>query len=146
MAVPSLSSPSEHYKPAETLDVLRIEAGIPWLGRDIDATVLPPETGQIERGISYHKGCYVGQEIIERMRSRGALARRLVRVRTADGVGLAWPTSLRQNGSEVGRLTSLVPHPVTGEWIGLAYLKTRVAEPAGITAGDPPRAIRVEPP
>jgi folate-binding protein YgfZ len=128
------------------LDVLRIEAGIPWLHRDIDATVLPPETGQIERGVSYHKGCYVGQEIIERMRSRGALARRLVRVRTADGEGLALPTPLRQNSSEVGRLTSLVLHPVTGEWIGLAYLKTRASEPAGVTAGDPPRAIRFESP
>ncbi len=128
-----------------TLDVLRIEAGIPWLGRDIDDTVLPPETGQIERGISYHKGCYVGQEIIERMRSRGSLARRLVRVRTDNGEGLELPAPLRQNGSEVGRLTSLVEHPVTREWVGLAYLKTNVADVTGITVSDPPRAIRIEP-
>src|SRR5262249_51155656 len=57
---------------------LRIESGIPASVDDIDEDVLPPETGQIESGISYHKGCYLGQEVIERMRSHGVLARRLV--------------------------------------------------------------------
>jgi len=109
-------------------------------------TILRANPLSSERGVSYHKGCYVGQEIIERMRSRGSLARRLVRVRTDDGAGLALPTPLRQSGSEVGRLTSLVQHPVTGEWIGLAYLKTKVTKLGGITAGEPPRAIRIEPP
>ena len=127
-----------------TLDVLRIEAGIPRLGRDIDDTVLPPETGQIERGISYHKGCYLGQEILERMRARGALARRLVRLSTADASDLTIPAMLEQAGGEVGRITSLVRHPVEPRWIGLGYLKTRVTDVSEITAGSPPRAIQID--
>lgn len=62
-------------------EILRIEAGIPASVDDIDEEVIPPETGQIERGISHHKGCYLGQEVIERMRSHKILARKLVGVK-----------------------------------------------------------------
>lgn len=129
-----------------TVDVLRIEAGIPWYFRDIDDKVIPPETGQVERGISYHKGCYLGQEVIERMRSHGSLARRLVRLRTPDGSDLELPADLALEGKNVGRITSLVPHPADGDWIGLGYLRTKVSDPAQaeITAGDPPRSIAAE--
>lgn len=123
------------------LDGLRIEAGIPWLGRDIDERVLPAETGQIERGISYHKGCYLGQEIIERMRSRGSLANRLVKITMDDGAGLELPAVLRKDAAELGRLTSLVAHPEGPHWIGLGYLKAAVGDFADIAAGDPPRAV-----
>ena len=126
------------------LDALRIEAGIPWLHRDIDGSVLPPETGQAERGISYHKGCYLGQEVLERMRARGALARRLVRLSATDAADLELPAALERAGQEVGRITSLVRHPLHGQWIGLGYLKTKVNEVSGITAGDPPRAIHID--
>ena len=124
---------------ARVLDVLRVEAGIPWLGRDIDETVLPPETGQIERGISYHKGCYLGQEIIERMRARGVLAKRLVRLRLGPGPELALPAEVRQGGSAVGRITSLVTHPVEPLRFGLAYVKTSVREYSDLTVGEPPQ-------
>ena len=126
-----------------TLDLLRIEAGIPWLGRDLDDQVLPPETGQIERGISYRKGCYLGQEVLERMRAHGALARRLVRLRAADGQTLTLPATIRRDGNEIGRITSLVPHPKQPYWPGLGYLQTAVTGYADITAGDPPRAITI---
>lgn len=127
----------------ETLDVLRIEAGIPWLGRDIDAQVLPPETGQVERGISYHKGCYLGQEVIERMRSRGSLARRLVRLRCADGAGVTAPTEIHTDGKVVGRVTSFAPHPIAGDWIGLGYLRTTLTDNAVLTCGEDARPIDV---
>ncbi|RMF82928.1 MAG: folate-binding protein [Planctomycetota bacterium] len=126
-----------------TADVLRIEAGIPWMDRDIDETVLPPETGQVERGISYHKGCYLGQEIIERMRSRGSLARRLVRIRMNDGEGLTPPIEMLRDGKPAGRITSLARHPVDGDWIGLGYLRTTVSELSGITAGDEQRLVTI---
>jgi tRNA-modifying protein YgfZ len=120
-----------------TLDALRIEAGLPWLGRDIDDSVLPPETGQIERGISYVKGCYLGQEVIERMRSHGALAKRLVRLQVETSAGLVLPTPLRIGEREVGRVTSLVPHPIERYWVGLGYVKTSVTDFAGTTVGEP---------
>ena len=127
----------------QTLDVLRIEAGLPWPGRELDQTVLAPETGQIERGISYRKGCYLGQEIIERMRAHDALAKRLVRLRVPDGAGLELPAVLRRDNLEVGRITSLVRHPTQPCWPGLGYLKTAVTGFADITAGDPPRPVTI---
>ncbi len=127
----------------DALDVLRIEAGIPWLGRDIDERILPPETGQIERGISYAKGCYVGYEILERMRSRGALARRLVRLSLPATAGVAELSPIHQGGAEVGRLTSLARHPKRDECVALGYLKTSLTSFVGLTAGDPPQAVRV---
>lgn len=120
---------------AATLEVLRIEAGIPWLGRDLDETVLPPETGRIARGVSYTKGCYLGQEILERMRSRGSLGRRLVRLRLARGGELMLPAAICREGIEVGRLTSAACHPLSGEWIGLGYLRTTVEDARGLTVG-----------
>lgn len=128
---------------AAELDALRIEAGIPWLGRDIDERTTPPETGQIERGINYHKGCYLGQEVVERMRSHNVLPRSLVRLRTEDGSGLELPTPLHLNGREVGRVTSLVKHPIEEHWIGLGYLKTGLQDLAGLTFGEPGRVIGV---
>jgi len=118
-----------------TLDVLRLEAGLPWWGRDIDEDVLPPETGQIERGISYHKGCYLGQEVIERMRSRGVIARRLARLTAPDAAGLAVPAPLTHDNREVGRVTSLARHPQRGDWLGLGYVRSGLAAGTAVTAG-----------
>lgn len=125
------------------LDVLRIEAGIPWLGRDIDDTTLPPETGQVDRGVSYRKGCYLGQEILERMRSHGSLARRLVRLRTPDGHDVSLPATMEQGGKDVGRVTSLVARVARSGWVGLGYLRTHVTQTTGIAIGDPRREIEI---
>ena len=61
----------------DATDMHRIEAGIPWAPNEINGEVLPAETGQLERAVSYQKGCYLGQEVVERMRSRGVVARKL---------------------------------------------------------------------
>jgi len=127
----------------DTLDALRIEAGIPWLGRDIDEKVIPPETGQAERAISYQKGCYLGQEVIERMRSHGAMARRLARLTLADGAGLAPPATISHAGKQVGRLTSLARRPDGESWIGLGYLRTGLLASSALEVGDPPRPLTV---
>jgi len=125
------------------LDVLRIEAGVPWPGRELTERVVAPETGQIERAISYHKGCYLGQEIIERMRAHGSLARRLMRVILADGFGLAPPESIRKDGKEVGWLTSLASHPLAGKWIGLAYVRTGAERSEGLSVGADEQPVTV---
>lgn len=124
----------------EILEPLRVEAGIPRLGRDFDETTVAPETGQIERGINYRKGCYLGQEVIERMRSRGVQARRLVRLRAPaeDGdalTALALPAGLWSGDAEVGRVTSLVRHPGSGEILGLGFLRSSAAG-EGLRVGD----------
>jgi folate-binding protein YgfZ len=126
-----------------TLNLLRIEAGIPWLGHDLDEQALPPETGQMERAASLHKGSFLGHEVLERMRTRGGLTRRLVRLRAADGTGLELPAPLVRDSLEVGRITSLMPHPTKPYWPGLGYLKTSITGYAEITVGDPPRAVTI---
>lgn len=123
------------------LDALRIRGGVPWFGWDIDAGVLPAETGQLDRAVSFHKGCYVGQEVVERMRSHGALAKQLVRVTLSDGVPT--PALLRSGNVEAGRITSACRDPIDGGWIGLGYLRKALWDAGDLTAGDPPVAVRV---
>lgn len=125
----------------EALDVLRIGAGIPWIGRDIDEKTIPPETGQIERGISYHKGCYLGQEVIERMRSHGTVARRLVKIQIAGRAAIATPADIKQGEAAVGRLTSLAFEPVAGKSIGLGYVRTALKDLTGLRADDSPLEV-----
>lgn len=111
------------------LDILRIEAGIPWPGHELDGRALAAETGLVENAVSYTKGCYLGHEVVERLRSRGVLARRLLRVWIEDGAGIELPAPLTDNGVNVGRVTSLVDHPSEPGWIGLGYVSTRITPP-----------------
>ncbi len=121
------------------INTLRIEAGIPWYGRDIDEEVVPAETGQAGRAVSHVKGCYLGQEIVERMRSRGVVANNLVALRFA-GAGVGPRTVLKAGEAELGRVTSVCHSPMLGAWIGLGYVRSSHAIPGTQlkTAGDPP--------
>ena len=107
----------------------RIEAGIPWPGAEISEDYLPAETMQLERAVSFQKGCYLGQEVIERMRSRGVVARQLCAFEIE---GEALPPSGSQitvDGKSVGKLTSVCHSPARGCIFALGYLKTGVANP-----------------
>lgn len=126
-----------------TWNVLRIEAGIPWLGYDLDDSVLPMETGLRDLAICFHKGCYLGQEIVERMRARGAVARRLVQLRLDDGESLLPPVPLVRDGQMVGKISSLAKHPLRPYWVGLGFLASSVTGFAEISAGDPPRRVTI---
>jgi folate-binding protein YgfZ len=113
---------------AAALDVLRIEAGIPASMRDIDADVIPPETLQVERGISYHKGCYLGQEVIERMRSHGVLSKRLVGLRFECDAPPTPPLTLKIDGKDAGRVTSTAWSIELDAPVGLGYAKSAHAK------------------
>lgn len=127
----------EAEKPASAAAyrILRIESGIPEFGAEISEESNPLEVG-LEPSISYEKGCYIGQEIIARMESRGKRARRMVGVRLEGEV--ASPAAVRLAGAEVGRLTSSAHSPDLG-WIGLAVVRTTaLADPAAeFFVGDP---------
>lgn len=121
-------------------NILRTEAGIPWYGVDMDERTLPPEAGLEARAISYDKGCYVGQEIIERIRSRGHVNRRLAGL-TLSGALPAAGAKLTTNGKEVGTITTAVDSPTLGRAIALGYVRrehlqpgTRLALESGATA------------
>ncbi|MBL8797759.1 MAG: aminomethyltransferase family protein [Planctomycetia bacterium] len=115
---------AEGSRPAGTqvYDWLRVEAGTPIYGRDIDEERFVVEVGRGERAISYHKGCYLGQEPIVMARDRGHVNRKLMGVTSATGVPLAKDTKLLRDGNEVGQVMSSVVSPRFGA-IALAYLR-----------------------
>jgi folate-binding protein YgfZ len=116
---------------AESLDVMRIEAGIPALGRELDEEVLPPEA-RLEHAISTTKGCYVGQEIVARLRSRGKVNHLLVGLRLEElGSSASLPevgTALSATGKTTGEITSVANSPSCGA-IALGYVRREHTEP-----------------
>jgi tRNA-modifying protein YgfZ len=106
---------------ADELEALRIDAGIPRFGMDIDKRVLAPETRQAARAIHYKKGCYVGQEIVARIDARGHTNRTLVRLALPAPVVAETPLTL--DGKEVGRVTSSALAPEGTGAVALGYLR-----------------------
>jgi folate-binding protein YgfZ len=128
-------------------EILRIEAGRPLWGRDMDESCLIDELG-IEEAVSRTKGCYVGQEIVARMKTYGHVNRRLVGL-TFSGDAAPAPGSILVRGEdpdrEMGRVTSSVSSPRHGA-IGLGYARREVADgEALLLSGDPSRTAVVGP-
>jgi folate-binding protein YgfZ len=113
------------------LETVRIEAGVPRFGIDMDESNLAPETGLENRAISYAKGCYIGQEIIARIRTYGQVARHLTGLRFAADARSVPPrgTALRRGTHEVGKITSAVASPRFGRIIALAYVRREFNQP-----------------
>jgi aminomethyltransferase len=103
----------------------RVEAGRPFFGIDFDDSVLPHETGQIARAVSFTKGCYLGQEIVARMQARGQFARQLVGIRmTDDSLPIAGAMVYDDNDNQIGGITSSTVSPVlSNAAICLGYVK-----------------------
>jgi aminomethyltransferase len=113
----------------------RILSRVPRYGADITAGELPQETGQLDR-LDFTKGCYVGQEIVERVRARGAVHRHFTAFRFA--AEAAAGSEVAVDGKAVGRLTSITRRD--GEWVGLGYIRDPHHQPgqrvgAGAVAG-----------
>lgn len=105
------------------LDAWRIRLGIPGLGTELADDTIPNETGVIDESVSFTKGCYVGQELVARVDSRGNnTPRRLVGVRLERPDGLAAGASLTRDGVAVAEITSVAPL-ADGSAVALAYLK-----------------------
>lgn len=94
----------------DALEAVRIEAGIPRFGQDMDETNLPPEAGLETRAISYSKGCYIGQEVIARLRTYGRVTKTLRGLRLPAGCATppARGDQLFADGKEVGHVTSAI--------------------------------------
>ncbi len=117
-------------KPAgrDCWESLRIEAGTPAQGADIDETTFAPEVGRNAQAISYTKGCYLGQEPIVMARDRGQINRILLGLKLPDGL-VPRDSKLFRDGKEVGRVTSSVVSPRLGFAIGLGYVRRGSQEP-----------------
>ncbi|MDH3206960.1 MAG: hypothetical protein OEO79_10125 [Gemmatimonadota bacterium] len=104
---------------------LRVEAGRPTFGTDMDEDTIPIEAGIAERAIDHTKGCYTGQEVIVRIRDRGHVNRYLRRLDLGDVPTPAHGTELLaadRSGKVVGRITSAAQSPERGGVVALAYV------------------------
>lgn len=109
----------------QALELARIEGGIPRFGQDMDSTNLAPEAGIEARAINYAKGCYIGQEIIARIRTYGQVARALRGLRlTTDLACLpARGEKLFKDGKDVGYITSAAHSPTLNADLALGYVR-----------------------
>lgn len=114
---------------AAALERLRIAAGIPLYGVDIRERDLPQETEQ-ERALNFSKGCYVGQEIVERIRSRGQVRRKFAGFEIA-GLLPAVGSKIQVDGKDVGEITSAASLPLADRErrLALGYIRREVATP-----------------
>src|SRR5690242_5049356 len=115
---------------ADALELARIAAGIPRYGQDIRERDLPQETGQM-RALSFTKGCYIGQEIVERIRARGSLHRGFAGFRMVEGPPPAPGSKVQAAGKDVGEITSagMLPAQETELAVALGYVRKEAGTP-----------------
>lgn len=113
---------------------LRVEAGRPAFGTDMDQGTIPVEAGIHDRAIDYAKGCYTGQEVIVRIRDRGHVNRHLRQVMLGDVPAPRPGAALFAEGSDkaVGHVTSAVQSPKFGQTVALGYVKRGVEGPVRV--------------
>lgn len=133
---PSFAKATEGKISAEELERMRIAAGIPKVPQDIGAGDLPNEGGLDAEAVSYTKGCYLGQEVMARLKAMGTVRRRLVRVRGAGRGVPATPCALLQAEKRAGELRSAVADGAGG-FIGLAMVTKLGLDPAAKLAPEP---------
>ena len=112
----------------QALELLRVEAGIPSYGADFEEDTLPLEANLLN-AVSFTKGCYLGQEIVERARSRGQVNWKLVGLVLDTPTPAAEGEKLLAAGKEMGEITSSCVSPTLGQTVALGYLRREVAEP-----------------
>ncbi|HVA43025.1 MAG TPA: hypothetical protein VNF50_06040 [Acidimicrobiales bacterium] len=142
-------------------EILRIEAGLPLMGAELDERTIPEESGAVEATVSFTKGCFTGQELVARIDSRGGNVPRRLRgvVQVGAGAGGANPgaaiaaaaapggpftvgAAVTVEGAEVGRLTSVAVSPELGP-VALAYIKRGHEVPFRAQLGPEERAVEV---
>ena len=114
---------------AGALESLRIASGIPRYGQDIRERDLPQETEQ-QRALHFSKGCYIGQEIVERIRSRGNVHRKFIGFEV-EGALPTVGTKIQADGRGIGEITSVASLPLgSGERsVALGYIRRELAAP-----------------
>jgi len=113
----------------QTMELVRVMQGRPSMGRELDASTIPAAAGVVDRSVDFTKGCYVGQELVARIDSRGNnTPTRLVRVTGSSASMPALGSTLLAGGTEAGTLTSAARSSSSG-FVGLAYVKRAVDVP-----------------
>jgi folate-binding protein YgfZ len=118
----------------DELELLRIRARTPRVGRELDDRVLPAEAGLVERAVSFTKGCYPGQEPIARLHHRGHANRALRVLALETDEAPAYDAEVLLAGKPVGRVTSAARES-EGRVLALAYVRREVPEDAELAVG-----------
>jgi glycine cleavage system T protein len=126
----------------EAYELLRIEAGTPVYGKDIDETNLALEVGRTRQAICYTKGCFLGQEPLVRIRDLGHINRSLTGLKIAGTEAVPHGAKLFRDGKEVGHVTSSVVSPRFGTAVALAYVRRGSDQPGTRVQVEPGGARR----
>lgn len=119
---------------ADALETLRIERAIPIWGRELVEGLLPPEARLDASDISYQKGCYIGQEVISRIKAVGKVNQRLARIAFDASLPTAGLALVDAHGKAAGRITSIAPLASGAQRHALAYLARGAGEPLLVDA------------
>jgi folate-binding protein YgfZ len=111
------------------LSATRLAQGAPWFGYDFGEKQIPHEAGLQDSHISYTKGCYTGQEIVERVRSRGQVNRQRVQLAFSGDVVPAPDTVITQDGKEVGHVTRAARIWDPTRILGMGYVRKEASTP-----------------
>ena len=120
---------------AAVWDTLRVEAGRPAYGGDMDESTILSETGLVDRAVDHTKGCYTGQEIIVRIRDRGHVNRSLRGLLFEEGPVPKPGSELFRNDRAVGVITTVVASPRLNGPIGLGYVHRDVSHSEQVAVG-----------
>ena len=118
----------------EEWEALRVEAREPVMDRDVDESTIPHETGLVVQSVSFEKGCYLGQELVARMDSRGGKANHVLRQVVLDGL-LGETTEVRSGTEVVGNITTTGFSPSQAAHLGLGLLHRSIEPGAEVTIG-----------
>lgn len=110
----------------EEFDRIRVEAGEPIVGRDVGASTIPQEMGSVDHAVSFTKGCFLGQELVARIDSRGRVNRRLLGLVFAPGANPQVGARVHAADKLVGELTSVVESTTLGAPVALALVRREV--------------------
>jgi folate-binding protein YgfZ len=133
----------------EEWETLRICRGIPRWPHELNTEAFPQEAGLESEVMDFSKGCYIGQEVLSRIKTTGKMPRRLVRF-AVDRARLPVEAGMKlvangedSAGKEAGVVTSVARHPQLDQWVGLAYVRQafEAADSLLLASGDPPRIL-----
>jgi len=118
------------------LNTLRLEAGVPWFPADFNDGMIPHEAVLENTHISFNKGCYTGQEIVERVRTRGHVNRKRVGLKFSTVAPPPPGTKLRAGGAEIGFVSSASFSPDANPAIGMGYVRREQFTPGSVVEFD----------
>lgn len=117
---------------ATSAEIARVEAGVPRLGVDVEPGSIPQESGLVPVSVCFTKGCYRGQELVERIAARGA-ERRVLRRFRIDGAATRGDVITDEGGAALGALTSVAESPRSGV-VAIGWVKGEVTEGSVVSA------------